>query len=138
MERAGRPGRRPPDTREVRAPLPADLYELDPASPLLANYAHGSCPAGKYYCRITPTGDVTPCPYMPVAAGNLRETGFAALWEEAQVFTDLRTRPLGGRCGACESPEICGGCAAAPTRPTATTWRRIPRAAISLAATGVS
>jgi radical SAM protein with 4Fe4S-binding SPASM domain len=86
------------------------LYELDPASPLLANYAHGSCPAGKYYCRITPTGDVTPCPYMPVAAGNLREAGFAELWERAQVFTDLRTGPLGGRCGACEFREICGGC----------------------------
>ena len=86
------------------------LYELDPGSPLLANYAHGSCPAGKYYCRITPTGDVTPCPYMPVAAGNLRETGFAELWERAQVFTDLRTGPLGGRCGACEFREICGGC----------------------------
>ena len=86
------------------------LYELDPGSPLLANYAHGSCPAGKYYCRITPTGDVTPCPYMPVAAGNLRETGFAELWERSQVFTDLRTGPLGGRCGACEFREICGGC----------------------------
>ena len=69
------------------------LYELDPRSPLLANYAHGSCPAGKYYCRITPTGDVTPCPYMPVAAGNLRETGFAELWERAQVFADLRDGP---------------------------------------------
>ncbi len=86
------------------------LWELDPASPLLANYAHGSCPAGKYYCRITPTGDVTPCPYMPVAAGNLRARGFAELWEEAGVFTDLRTGPLGGRCGACEFREICGGC----------------------------
>ena len=81
-----------------------------PRSPLLANYAHGSCPAGKYYCRITPTGDVTPCPYMPVAAGNLRETGFAELWERAQVFTDLRTSRLGGRCGACEFRELCGGC----------------------------
>jgi len=86
------------------------LYELDPASPLLANYAHGSCPAGKYYCRITPTGDVTPCPYMPVSAGNLRETGFAELWERAEVFTELRHRPLGGRCGACEFRELCGGC----------------------------
>ena len=47
---------------------------------------------------------------MPVAAGNLRETGFAELWERAQVFTDLRTGPLGGRCGACEFREICGGC----------------------------
>jgi hypothetical protein len=47
---------------------------------------------------------------MPVSAGNLRETGFAELWERAQVFTDLRTGPLGGRCGACEFREICGGC----------------------------
>ena len=86
------------------------LYEIDPGSPLLANYAHGSCPAGKYYCRITPTGDVTPCPYMPVSAGNLRDTGFAELWERAEVFTELRHRPLGGRCGACEFREICGGC----------------------------
>ena len=30
------------------------LWELNPSSPLLRNYAHGSCPAGKYYCRITP------------------------------------------------------------------------------------
>jgi radical SAM protein with 4Fe4S-binding SPASM domain len=86
------------------------LYQLDPASPLLANYAHGSCPAGKYYCRITPTGDLTPCPYMPVAAGNLREAGFAEIWERAPVFADLRGRGLGGRCGACEFREICGGC----------------------------
>ena len=47
---------------------------------------------------------------MPVAAGNLRETGFAELWEQAQVFTDLRTSRLGGRCGACEFRELCGGC----------------------------
>jgi radical SAM protein with 4Fe4S-binding SPASM domain len=86
------------------------LYELDPSSPLLANYAHGSCPAGKYYCRITPTGDVTPCPYMPVAAGNLRQTAFAELWQESPVFADLREARLGGRCGACEYRAICGGC----------------------------
>ena len=56
------------------------LYEMNPSSPLLRNYAHGSCPAGKYYCRITPEGDVTPCPYMPVTAGNLRQHSFADLW----------------------------------------------------------
>ena len=86
------------------------LYELNPRSPLLANYAHGACPAGKYYCRITPTGDVTPCPYMPVAAGNLRETGFAELWNGSPVFADLREPRLGGRCGACEFRTVCGGC----------------------------
>ena len=86
------------------------IYELDPASPLLRNYAHGSCPAGKYYCRITPEGDVTPCPYMPVSAGNLRERSFADLWSGAPVFDDLRDPKLGGRCGACEFSKICGGC----------------------------
>lgn len=86
------------------------VWQLDPGSPLLRNYAHGSCPAGKYYCRITPTGDVTPCPYMPVAAGNLRQASFAALWREASVFADLREPRLGGRCGACEFSKICGGC----------------------------
>jgi AdoMet-dependent heme synthase len=86
------------------------LWQLDPGSPLLANYAHGSCPAGKYYCRITPEGDVTACPYMPVSAGNLRQVGFAELWERGRVFTDLREPKLGGRCGACEFQEVCGGC----------------------------
>jgi radical SAM protein with 4Fe4S-binding SPASM domain len=86
------------------------LYELNPSSSLLKNYAHGSCPAGKYYCRITPVGDVTPCPYMPVAAGNLRDTSFADLWRGAPVFEDLREPKLGGRCGVCEFSKICGGC----------------------------
>src|SRR5438093_7344880 len=86
------------------------LYEMNPSSPLLQNYAHGSCPAGKYYCRITPEGEVTPCPYMPVTAGNLRQTSFARLWESAGVFHELREPHLGGRCGACEFSKICGGC----------------------------
>jgi radical SAM protein with 4Fe4S-binding SPASM domain len=86
------------------------LWELNPESPLLKNYAHGSCPAGKYYCRITPEGDVTPCPYMPVAAGNLRQSSFAELWDQSPVFSDLREPKLGGRCGACEFSKLCGGC----------------------------
>jgi hypothetical protein len=47
---------------------------------------------------------------MPVAAGNLRETAFAELWETGRVFTDLREPRLGGRCGRCEFREVCGGC----------------------------
>jgi len=86
------------------------LWEMNPSSPLLRNYAHGSCPAGKYYCRITPGGDVTPCPYMPVAVGNLRETAFDALWRTAPAFEALRDPKLGGRCGACEFSRVCGGC----------------------------
>jgi radical SAM protein with 4Fe4S-binding SPASM domain len=86
------------------------VWELNPSSPLLKNYAHGSCPAGKYYCRITPEGEVTACPYMPVAAGSLRHTRFGEIWRGADVFRDLRDPRLGGRCGACEFTKICGGC----------------------------
>jgi radical SAM protein with 4Fe4S-binding SPASM domain len=86
------------------------LYTLDAKSPLLQNYAHGSCPAGKAYCRIMPDGGVTPCPYMPFVAGNLRQRSFVDLWQESQVFEDLRDPQLGGRCGPCEFSKICGGC----------------------------
>ncbi|MFQ5597465.1 MAG: radical SAM protein [Nitrospiria bacterium] len=86
------------------------IYELDPASPLLKNYAQGSCPAGKYYCRITPNGDITPCPYMPVTAGNLREQPFDEIWRTSPVLNDLRDPGLSGRCGECEFSEMCSGC----------------------------
>lgn len=86
------------------------LYEFDPQSPLLQNYAQGSCPAGKHYCRITPTGMVTPCPYMPVVAGNLRTTSFADIWRHAKPMRELRHPQLGGRCGTCEFSQLCGGC----------------------------
>jgi radical SAM protein with 4Fe4S-binding SPASM domain len=86
------------------------LWEMNPSSPLLRNYAHGSCPAGKYYCRITPTADVTPCPYMPLAVGNLRDAAFDELWRTAPAFDALRDPRLGGRCGACEFSKVCGGC----------------------------
>ena len=86
------------------------LWQLNPSSALLKNYAHGSCPAGKYYCRITPEGDVTPCPYMPVAVGNLRVSAFDDLWRTAPAFEALRDPKLGGRCGACEFSKVCGGC----------------------------
>jgi len=86
------------------------IYTLDPTSPLLKNYAQGSCPAGKHYCRIMPEGDITPCPYLPVSAGNLRRQAFSAIWEGAPVLNDLRDPQLGGRCGVCEFSKICGGC----------------------------
>jgi radical SAM protein with 4Fe4S-binding SPASM domain len=86
------------------------IYQLDPHSALLKNYAQGSCPAGKAYCRITPEGNITPCPYMPVSAGNLREQSFDEIWNTSPVLNDLREPHLGGRCGECEFSSVCGGC----------------------------
>jgi len=73
----------------------------------------GGCPAGTHYMGIRPNGDVTPCPYLPVFAGNLRSTPLADLWTSSALFADIRRRTsLGGRCGACEMNAHCGGCRA--------------------------
>ncbi len=88
------------------------VYEEDPSSPFLQTYS-GGCPAATYYCRITPKGDVTPCPYMPILVGNLREQSFAEIWHHAPVMEEIRNRTLlQGRCGICELQNICGGCRA--------------------------
>ncbi len=71
----------------------------------------GGCMAGTEYCRITPDGDVTPCPYMTVVAGNVREQSFTEVWQTSPVLLALRDpERLTGRCGACEYKELCGGC----------------------------
>ena len=85
-------------------------YEADPESGLL-DYAT-RCPCGVQYCRITPDGKVTPCPYMPVEAGDLASESFGAIWRGSRVFRELRAAELGGRCGRCEFRVVCGGCRA--------------------------
>jgi len=73
----------------------------------------GGCPAGTHYMGIRPNGDVTPCPYLPVFAGNLRGASLSDLWNSSELFTDIRRRnSLGGRCGECEMNSHCGGCRA--------------------------
>ena len=71
------------------------------------------CIAGQYYCRIYPNGDVTPCPYLPIKLGNVRENSFKDIWFNSEVFKALRDPDtLKGKCGACEYRSLCGGCRA--------------------------
>ncbi|MBI4056872.1 MAG: radical SAM protein [Elusimicrobia bacterium] len=70
------------------------LYETEPTSPFLRtfNLGAGGCPAGTHYLGITPNGDMTPCPYLPVYGGNLREKSFKDIWENSEVFINIRQR----------------------------------------------
>jgi radical SAM protein with 4Fe4S-binding SPASM domain len=71
------------------------------------------CIAGTRYCRIFADGDVTPCPYLPARAGNVREISLKKIWNESPVFSVLRDPELlTGKCGRCGYQEICGGCRA--------------------------
>ena len=86
-----------------------------PGSSPIRTYSGGAggCPAGTHYMGIRPNGDVTPCPYLPVFAGTLRNSSLADLWTSSALFTDIRRRTsLGGRCGECEMNGHCGGCRA--------------------------
>jgi radical SAM protein with 4Fe4S-binding SPASM domain len=71
------------------------------------------CIAAINYCRVLPDGTVTPCPYLPVKAGNLRETSFADIWANSEVLKALRDwKNLKGKCRVCKHQGICGGCRA--------------------------
>jgi len=72
---------------------------------------HG-CAAGRGFVYIKSNGDVWPCPFVEVTAGNVRETSFQNIYEESIVFKNLRNREetLKGNCGDCRYKTICGGC----------------------------
>ena len=86
------------------------VHRADPESPIL-NY-QTRCPCGTQYCRITPDGKLTPCPYLPEVAGDLRTQSFGEIWRSAPLFQQLREGTLGGKCGRCEYRKLCGGCRA--------------------------
>jgi radical SAM protein with 4Fe4S-binding SPASM domain len=87
------------------------LHQKNPGSRLLAMGA-GRCLAGQSYCRITPEGDVTPCPYLPLSTGNVREQDFNDIWQNSAIFNSLRNPSLKGKCRTCAYRLLCGGCRA--------------------------
>ncbi|MFK5986298.1 MAG: radical SAM protein [Pseudomonadota bacterium] len=91
-------------------------HQLNPDSPLtrISGFDGDGCLAGAHYCRIAPNGDVTPCPYIDKASGNIREQQFIDIWDNASDFQLLREPELNGACGECEYQKLCGGCRARP------------------------
>ncbi len=91
-------------------------YQRNPASTLTraAGYEGGGCLAGIHYCRITPQGGVTACPYIPDEGGSIRTAKFWDIWDQSPAFQALRDPSLQGKCGNCEFQKLCGGCRARP------------------------
>lgn len=71
------------------------------------------CLAGQLICLIDVDGNVLPCSYFPMSAGNIREKPFKEIWENSELFKKLRDfKGYKGRCGSCEYIKVCGGCRA--------------------------
>lgn len=85
----------------------------DPAGGRPLSAMTRGCLAGTAVCFVSNAGDIYPCGYLPVSAGNVRQQRFADIWASSTVFQQLRDpSALGGKCGVCKYEGICGGCRA--------------------------
>lgn len=71
------------------------------------------CIAGQLIALIDVDGNVLPCSYFPKSAGNVKEKSFKDIWENSELFKELRDfKKYKGKCGSCEYINVCGGCRA--------------------------
>lgn len=71
------------------------------------------CLGGLSFVFVSHRGELQPCGYFDVQAGSVRETAFREIWENAEIFKNLRQFSLlEGKCGKCDYLRYCGGCRA--------------------------
>jgi putative heme d1 biosynthesis radical SAM protein NirJ2 len=100
-----------PSRFEIKPTCAPQFVRIADRLGLHTRFAMG-CLAGRTYCVITPTGEVQPCPYLPIPAGNVHDEPFSVIWQKAEILTALRERPLEGHCGRCKWGQRCFGCRA--------------------------
>lgn len=79
--------------------VPADEYKVK-----------GGCTAGIATCTILANGDVIPCPFLRVVAGNIHDNKLEDIWFNSPLFKKLRNREKYDTCGKCKYIAYCGGC----------------------------
>lgn len=71
------------------------------------------CLAGQTIALIDVDGEVLPCSYLPISAGNVNKQSFNQIWSESSLLKSFRDyKSYTGRCGDCEYIKTCGGCRA--------------------------
>jgi heme b synthase len=71
------------------------------------------CLGGISFCFISHIGQVQPCGYLELNCGNVQKQSFADIWNNSEVFRNLRDlSKYGGKCVRCEFIKVCGGCRA--------------------------
>jgi radical SAM protein len=108
---SGRPGS---TAATIGASAAQHVYEpgapTSDAKTRTASWATRRVNDGKGFLFISHTGNVYPSGFLPIHAGNIRETPISEIYRNAPIFKSLRdTSKLEGKCGACEYKEICGG-----------------------------
>ena len=76
---------------------------------IVKNWVTG-CIAARGMFYIKPNGDVWPCAFLPIKAGNVVNERAIDVWN-SEIFKKIRDREnLKGACKNCKYREICGGC----------------------------
>jgi radical SAM protein with 4Fe4S-binding SPASM domain len=70
------------------------------------------CLCGQNIALIDRKGDLFPCSYLPLPAGNVLTTPVGELWRNSGLLQELRDTRTHGECGTCEYRRVCGGCRA--------------------------
>ncbi|MFA5321484.1 MAG: heme b synthase [Smithella sp.] len=71
------------------------------------------CLGGITFCFLSHVGQIQPCGYLELDCGNVQKQSFGGIWENSEVFRNLRDySKYGGKCGRCEFINVCGGCRA--------------------------
>src|ERR1700758_5245641 len=95
---------------------PAGVAAYEPGAPMAdaqtrnRGWATRRVNDGKGFMFISHIGNVYPSGFLPIHAGNIRQSPLGDIYRNAPIFKALRdTSRLEGKCGACEYKEICGG-----------------------------
>jgi len=71
------------------------------------------CLGGQGFAFVSYKGEVQPCGYLELVAGNIRQTPFPEIWANSELFQQLRrVDDYRGKCRACQYRKVCGGCRA--------------------------
>ncbi len=88
-------------------------YKIQPRTLSFSTGGGKGCICAQSIAFIDSKGNVQPCSYFPVVAGNVKEKHFQEIWEHSELFESLRAfEKYKGRCGECEYLNVCGGCRA--------------------------
>ncbi len=102
------------DTRQKETQTKLNLVgKQKPGGHPEMDHTSRGCLAGVGYCFISHIGEVFPCGYLPVLAGDVRQDDFQTIYQTSHVFQKLRDfSQLEGKCGVCPYVRRCGGCRA--------------------------
>jgi radical SAM protein len=64
---------------------------------------------GKGIIFVGHDGAIHPAGFLPVPLGNVRRDDIADVYRSHPLLVSIRAGRFGGRCGACEYADLCGG-----------------------------